>query len=83
MSELTWADHPNADLRLRMAEYLGKGYKVVSLDETSARLSRPNRSTRPAWLLFNPLYLFGFPRKRVDEVLLTVTDFGLVQETHR
>ena len=83
MSGLTWASHPNAELRLRIAEYLGRGYAVVSLDESSALMSRPNRSTRLAWLILNPLYLLGFPRKRVDEVLLTVTDFGLLQETRR
>ena len=81
MTELTWASHPNAALRGRMAEYLGRGYRVVSLTERSARMSRPTRSSRPAWIFLIPLYALAFGRKREDAVVLTVMDGDVVLVT--
>jgi hypothetical protein len=79
MTELTWATHPNAELRLRLADYLGHGWTIISIDATSAVVRRKPRSS--ALVLINPLY--AFRRKRSEEVLLTVMDDDAVIETHR
>jgi hypothetical protein len=81
MTELTWASHSNAALRARMAEYLGRGFRVVSLDERSARLTRRSRSSRGAWILLYPLVALAFGRKREDVVVLTVMDGDVVLAT--
>ena len=79
MTELTWASHPNAELRLRLADYLGHGWTITSIDASSAVVRRSRRSS--ALVLINPFY--AFRRKPVEEVVLTVLGDGLVTESRR
>lgn len=82
MTDPSWASHPNAALRGRIADYLGRGWTVASLGEASAVMTRLKRSARPAWLVMNPMHLlFSYGRKRTDEVLLAVGDDGEVRES--
>ncbi len=82
MSELTWATHPNAALRLRLADYLGRGWTVESLDEDAAVVSRPKAWTKPGRLLINPFYaLYAGRKDRKDRMRLTVANNGDVLET--
>jgi hypothetical protein len=79
MTELTWASHPNAELRLRLADDLGHGWTITSIDASSAVVPRSRRSS--ALVLINPFY--AFRRKPVEEVVLTVLGDGLVTESRR
>ena len=79
LPELGWAGHPNAELRARLADYLGRGWTIASIDATTAVVRRSRRSS--ALIIINVLY--AFRRKRAEEVLLTVTDDGAVTETRR
>lgn len=79
-SDLSWANHPNADLRARITEYLAKGYKVQSLDEHTAVMTRKMRHARPAWLFINPLYLLKIGQPRTERVRITVQPDGDVSE---
>jgi len=81
MTDLTWANHPSADLRLRLADYLGRGWKVAELGPDSAVLTRPKSWTRPGRVLINPFYAFYAARTdRSDRVRLTLTPSGDVLE---
>ncbi len=81
MNELTWANHPNAAMRLRLADYLGNGWTVEHLKPDSALVTRPKQWTKPARLFLNPFYILNFARRdRVDRVRLTVTSDGEVIE---
>jgi len=79
LPELGWAGHPSAELRARLADYLGHGWTITSIDASCAVVRRSTRSS--ALVLINPLY--AFRRKHVEEVVLTVTDDGLVTESRR
>ena len=79
LPELGWASHPSAELRARLAHYLGHGWTIASIDLSSAVVRRSRRSS--ALVLINPLY--AFRRKPVEEVLLTVDDAGAVTEVRR
>lgn len=82
MTELTWANHPNAALRLRLADYLGRGWTVDSLGEDWALVSRPKAWTMPGRVLINPFYVLYAGRKdRDDRMRLTVARNGDVLET--
>jgi hypothetical protein len=82
MMELTWANHPNAALRRRLAEYLGRGWTVDRVEADWALVSRPKAWARPGRALLNPCYLLYAGRQdRVDRVRLTVAPTGEVLET--
>ena len=77
MSELTWANHPNAALRQRLADYLGRGWTIESLEPDSAVVSRPKAWTKPGRVLINPIYVLYAGRKdRKDRMRLTVDANG-------
>jgi len=77
----TWAAHPNAAMRERIAEYLGRGWKVEMLDERSATLTHRKGWTRWSRLFINPWYLlYLFRKDRVDRVRLTAEAEGVVRE---
>jgi hypothetical protein len=79
--ELTWANHPNAALRLRLAFYLGRGWKVEQLETESALLARPKGWTKPSWLFWNGFYLlYLFRKDRTDRIRLTLGPTGDVIE---
>ena len=79
---LTWANHPNAALRLRLADYLGRGWTVESVEEASALVSRPKAWTKPGRVLINPFYvLYAGRRDRADRMRLTVASTGDFLET--
>lgn len=79
---LTWANHPNAALRLRLADYLGRGWTIESIEADSALVSRPKSWTKPGRVLINPLYLlYAGRRDRADRMRLTVASNGDVLET--
>ncbi len=81
MPELTWASHPNAALRLRLADYLGRGWSIESLEADSAVVSRPKAWTGPARVLINPFYaLYAGRKDRDDKVRLTLDASGEVLE---
>ena len=83
MTELTWANHPNAALRLRLADYLGRGWTVEHIDPDSALVTRPKQWTKPGRVLINPFYLRYFGRKdRRDRIQLKVASNGEVLEAH-
>jgi hypothetical protein len=78
---MTWANHPNAALRLRLADYLGRGWTVETIDATSAVVSRPKAWTGPARVLLNPFYLlYAGRRDRTERMRLTVASSGEVIE---
>jgi hypothetical protein len=77
--ELGWAGHPSAELRARLADYLGRGWTIASIDASSAVVRRSRRSS--ALVLINALY--AFRRKPAEEILLTLMDDGTVLETRR
>jgi hypothetical protein len=80
-SAATWAAHPNAALRGRIAEYLGRGWKVDTIDERSATLSHRKAWTRWSRLFINPWYLlYLFRTDRLDRVRLTAEAEGVVRE---
>jgi hypothetical protein len=79
LPELGWAAHPSAELRLRLADYLARGWTIASIDDTSAVVRRSTRSS--ALAIVNALY--AFHRKRAEEIVLTVMDDGTVLETRR
>jgi hypothetical protein len=82
VTELTWANHPNAALRLRLAEYLGRGWTIEKVDPGSAVVARPKQWTKPGRVLINPLYLLYFGRKdRRDRLRLTVTSNDQIIES--
>jgi hypothetical protein len=82
VTELTWANHPNAALRLRLADYLGSGWTVEHLQLDSALVSRQKRWTKPGRVLINPFYLLYFGRKdERDRIQLNVASNGEVLET--
>jgi hypothetical protein len=69
---LTWASHPNAALRLRLAEYLSRGWAIETLEETSAIISRRKRIS-PVWALIQPMVtLFHYADRRRDRRLISV-----------
>ena len=81
MPGLTWASHPNAQLRLRLADYLGRGWTIETLETDSAVVSRPKVWSRPARVLLNPFYAMYSTRKdRDDKVRLTLDAAGEVLE---
>jgi hypothetical protein len=81
-ADLTWASHPNAELRLRLADYLGRGWKVAGLGDDWALVSRPKSWTRPGRVLINPFYLLYAGRTAgEDRMRLTVAKNGDVFET--
>ena len=70
----SWANHPNAALRLSVADFVGRGYPVDMLDATSAVVSKPKGRTRPTHLLVMPFYVMNVARReRVERFLLSVT----------
>jgi len=73
----SWAGHPNAELRARLADYIGHGWKIISIDASSAVVRRTRRSS--ALVLINPLY--AFRQKPTEEVVFTVLDDGTVTES--
>jgi hypothetical protein len=77
---MTWAAHPNAELRERVASYLGRGYRVVVVDETSAVLWRASRCSRLASLVMNPSALPHFRWNGPDRVRIVVRPDGSVDE---
>ena len=82
MSELTWASHPNGFLHGYLAEYLGQGWTITSLEADAAVISRPKPFTRPANVLLNPFYVFYSRRKqRDDQIRVSVGPAGQLQET--
>jgi hypothetical protein len=81
MPDLTWASHPNGVLRGYLAEYLGRGWTIESLEDDSAVLSRPKSFTRPANVLLNPFYVLYSRRKRDDEIRVSIGPAGELQET--
>jgi hypothetical protein len=82
MTELTWANHPNAALRLRLADYLGHGWTVENLELESALVTRPKQWTKTGRVLTNAFYLLYFGRKdRRDQMRLTVAPNGEVVES--
>jgi hypothetical protein len=79
---LTWVSHPNAALRLRLADYVGRGFAIDALDESTAVVSKPKRWARPTYLLVNPFVLLNLARRdRIDRVYLSVDAAGEVHET--
>ena len=82
MTEPKWASHPNAALRLRLAEYLGRGWTIEQLETGSALVTRPKQWTRPGRVLINPLYLLFFGRNdRQDRMRLEVASQGQIIES--
>jgi hypothetical protein len=79
LPELGWAAHPSSELRARLADYLGHGWTITSINASSAVVRRAQRSS--ALVLINPFY--AFRRKPAEEVLLTVSHDGTVTETRR
>jgi hypothetical protein len=76
--ELTWASHPNADLRMRLAEYLGSGWTIDKLERGMAVISR-RKSVSPTWALIAPLVtLVQYMDRRRDRVRLTVEPTGVI-----
>ena len=81
VSELTWANHPNAAMRLRLADYLGRGWTVERLEPEWALVSRPKAWTKPGRVLINPFYVLYSGRKdRDDRMRLTLSPSGEVLE---
>ena len=62
-----------------MADYLGHGWTITSIDASSAVVRRSRRSS--ALVLINSFY--AFRRKPVEEVVLTVVGDGVVTESRR
>jgi hypothetical protein len=79
LPELGWAAHPSAELRLRLADYLARGWTITSIDASSAVVRRSTRSS--ALAIINALY--AFRRTASEEVVLTVMDDGSVMERRR
>jgi hypothetical protein len=52
MDPLSWPSHPNAALRERVADYLGRGYQIRSLVEDAAVVTRRNLIARAMQLKF-------------------------------
>lgn len=72
-TELTWANHPSAALRLRLADYIGRGWTIAAFGDDWAVVSRPKGWTRPGRLLINPFYiLYAGRRDRDERMRLTV-----------
>ena len=80
---MTWAGHPSAELRERVAAYLGRGYRVRSVDETSAVVWRPSRWSRLASLIVNPGLMLSFRWRGPDEVRISVGTDGTISEEFR
>ena len=82
MAGLTWASHPNGALRLRLADYIARGWTVETIDATSAVVSRRKAWTGPARLVFNGFYLlYAGRRDRTERIRLMVAASGEVIET--
>jgi hypothetical protein len=81
MTDLTWANHPNAELRRRLADYLGRGWTIAELRADSALVTRRKAWTKPGRVLINPFYLLYAGRNdRVDRIRLTLAPNGEVLE---
>jgi hypothetical protein len=81
MTDLTWANHPNAALRLRLADYLGRGWTVERLEADWTLVARPKAWTKPGRVLINPFYVLYAGRKdRDDRMRLTVAANGEIVE---
>ena len=79
--DLSWASHPKAALRERLALRLGRSYRADPMTATSAVVSRPKGWTKPARLLLNPFFLLYFRRRnRRDRAELTIDPNGSVVE---
>jgi hypothetical protein len=77
---VTWASHPNAALRVRIADFVGRGYAVEMVDANSAVVSKPKVWTRPTRVLVMPFYLINVARRdRVERFLLDVGAGGDVR----
>lgn len=73
---MTWASHPNPELRMRIAEYLGRGWTVDELEHSSAVVSR-RKSISPLWAVIEPLVtLLQMTDRRRDRIRLTVEPTG-------
>jgi hypothetical protein len=82
VTDLTWANHPNAALRLRLADYLGRGWTVEDLETDWALVSRKKSWTKPGRVFINPFYVLYAGRKdRNERMRLTVASTGEVVET--
>ena len=81
MDPLTWPSHPNTALRERVADYLGRGYQIRSLEEDAAVVSRRNLIARAMQLKFNPFTLFNSRWNRDHEVLISVGPDGEIRES--
>jgi hypothetical protein len=82
VTDLTWANHPNAALRLRLADYLGRGWTIERLEPDWALLARPKSWTKAGRVLINPFFvLYAVRKDREDRIRLTVAHGGEVLET--
>ena len=81
MDPLTWPSHPNAELRERIADYLGRGYQLRSLEEDAAVVTRRNLIARAMQLRFDPTMLFNSRWNRDHEVMISVGPDGELHET--
>jgi hypothetical protein len=52
----SWAAHPNADLRLAISTYLGRGYFVESLSDDAAVLAKRSRFSIGRFMFLGLLY---------------------------
>jgi hypothetical protein len=79
-SGLTWANHPNASLRLELADYLSRGWRIDHLEIDSAQISRRKRAS-VGWAIIQPLVvLFQYADRSRERILLTVTPTGAIIE---
>jgi hypothetical protein len=81
MDPLSWPNHPNAALRERLADYLGRGYQIRSLEEDAAIVTRQNRTARAMRMRFNPIMIFNSRWNRDHEVLISVGPDGEIRES--
>jgi hypothetical protein len=73
MLSSSWAAHPNPALRLEIARYLGRGWKVHHLGERSAILVKPRRFSFAKYLFLTPFYLMFHLFER-DQAMRIVAD---------
>ena len=77
---MSWASHPNAELRERVAAYLGRGYLVRWVDESSVVVWRRSRLSRLASLIMNPGEMLTFRWRGPDQLRIVVDPAGGVTE---
>ena len=57
--ERSWATHPDATLRLAIAGYLGRGFDLEALSDTSAVVIKRKRFSAGRYFLLGWLYVLG------------------------